>query len=199
VTAALLAAAAGATMPRGPEAFLGIDHSEGATAAVDLSADPGSWLVRVLLSATAPRLALLVPNNHPDLANASAQRALTTLFASTYRLRLRRSTPGPRHAIVEADRIDPATLDPPDRVVRAVLDRAHGKVTNTWREALIQEVASSDAAPRLTRNEARARLRATVAAAFPQWALTALDERLIDLPRHLLDQLVAAIRANAAT
>lgn len=159
-----------------------------AAAAVDLTADPGSWLVRVLLATDAQRLAILVPNNHPDLANEAAQRNLRELLAAKYRLRLRRSTPGPRYAIVEADRVDVADLDPPQRAVRAVVDRAHGKVGNTWREALIR--AGGKGETTLTKNDARTRIR--TAATAPDL----LDDQLVSLPRHHIEELVVDIAAS---
>src|SRR5690606_15592115 len=107
--------------------------------------DPGGWSARALLALDAPRVAILVPNNPPDLASEAAQRSVADLVAPKYRLRFRRSTPGPRHAIVEADRIDVAQPS----AVRSVLDRAHGKVGNTWREALIRSTGAA-----LTKNEA---------------------------------------------
>jgi predicted methyltransferase len=146
--------------------------------AVDVTGDPGGWLARALLALDAPRLAILVPNNHPDLANEAAQRSLTELVSTKYLLRLRRSTPDPRHAIVEADRISDD-----GSVVRAVVDRAHGKVGNTWREALIR--ASGGA---LTKNEARQRIRD---AGVPP---DQLSEPLISLPRH---HISAVLRAAA--
>ncbi|MFE3176754.1 bis-aminopropyl spermidine synthase family protein [Amycolatopsis sp. NPDC059090] len=94
---------------------------EGDAVAMDLSADPGPWLLRTLLGTNARRLALLVPNNHPDLADAAAQAALTSLVADKYRLRLLRSTPDNRHAIVAADVVD----HPSD-----LLTRAHARLAN---------------------------------------------------------------------
>lgn len=152
--------------------------------AVDLSADPGGWLARVLLALDAPRVAVLVPNNHPDLTSEAAQRRLTEMVAPRYRLRLRRSTPDPRHAIVEADRADPSTVGP---VVRGVAERALGKAGNTWREALIRASGGT-----LTKNEAREFIRATGVA--PEW----LAEPLIALPRHQLAELLRAV-ASAET
>jgi hypothetical protein len=162
-----------------PPAALGRPGAEQAVA-VDLRADPGSWLVRVLLATSAARVAVLVPNSHPDLTDERAQRALHELVAAKYRLRLRRSTPGPRLAIVEADRIEPA--DAPGLAVRGVLDRAHGKLANTWREALIASTGG-----RLTRNEARGRVRTRAGD----------DDRLLALPRHRLLEVVAEISASA--
>jgi hypothetical protein len=153
--------------------------------AVNLSGDPGGWLVRVLLAVNAPRLALLVPNNHPDLANEAAQRSLRETVGVKYRLTLRRSTPGPRHAIVEATRIDPGDLDPAQRTLRAVLDRAHGKVGNTWREALIRAAAVTGAT--MTKNEARARIRELAATTW------LLDEPLLWLPRHRITEVIRTI------
>lgn len=152
--------------------------------AVDLHADPGGWLVRALLAVDAPRLAVLVPNNHPDVSSEAGQRGLAALVAAKYRLRFRRSTPDPRHAIVEAARVDDA--DAP--VARAVVDRAHGKPGNTWREALIR--ASGD---RLTKNQARDRIRASGVAPH------LLAEPLISLPRHQIAALLHAVTSTEAS
>jgi hypothetical protein len=154
-----------------------------AALAIDLRADPGGWLPRVLLAVGATRVAILVPNAHPDLVDERAQRALAALVGAKYRLRLRRSTPGPRLAIVEADRADAA--DPGELAVRGVLDRAHGKVANTWRESLIAATGAT-----MSRNEARERIRTHDTAAV-------LESRLITLPRHRLAALLPAIAASA--
>jgi hypothetical protein len=148
-----------------------------AAVAVDLRADPGAWLMRVLLGVTAARMAVLVPNNHPDLVDEQGQRALSDVVGAKYRLRYRRSTPGPRFAIVEAERIGVRSA------ARDVLDRAHGKVANTWREALVRALG-------FTKNEARDRINA--AAGRPDL----LDERLISLPRHAIATLLADITAS---
>jgi hypothetical protein len=146
--------------------------------AVDLRADPGFWLMRVLLGVTAARMAVLVPNNHPDLVDEQGQRALSDVVGAKYRLRYRRSTPGPRLAIVEAERTEVASA------ARDVLDRSHGKVANTWREALVRALA-------FTKNEARDRINAT--ASRPPL----LDERLISLPRHAIATLLAEVTTSA--
>src|SRR5690606_19639160 len=57
---------------------------DGVAVAVDLTGDPGPWLPRVLLAANADRLALLVPNQHPDLSSERAQRALTEVVGPKY-------------------------------------------------------------------------------------------------------------------
>jgi hypothetical protein len=157
--------------------------------ALDLSGDPGGWLARALLAAGARRLALLVPNGHQDLASEAAQRALASLVAPRYRLRLRRSTPGPKLAIVEAERVDADGLAAGPRAVRDVLDRAHGKLGNTWREALVR--ASAAAGAPLTKNEARA--RAQDAAGRPE----VLGEQVLALPRHIVGGVLADVAASA--
>lgn len=162
----------------------------GGAVELDLSADPGSWLLRALLAVDAESLSLLVPNNHPDLATEAGQRALAELVGPKYRLRYRRSTPGPASATVEASRVDPESLDPPGRAVRRLLDRPHGKIGNLWREALIAGAAATGTGP-LTKNDARAAVRA--AASHPEW----LDEQLIDLPRHRLAALLPEVAASA--
>jgi hypothetical protein len=134
---------------------------------VDLTADPGPWLLRVLLAANAPRVAVLLPNAHPDLADAASQRALTGLLAAKYKLRLLRSTPDATHAVVVAD------AAPGEEPARSLLGKAHGKLGNVWREALVQASGGT-----LTKNEARA--------IIGQRAPGVSGYRLVDLPRHRL-------------
>lgn len=155
----------------------------GSAVAVDLSADLGAWLLRALLAVDADRAAFLVPNAHPDLSNEAGQTLLRELVGVKYTLRLRRSTPEPRYAIVEAERVKAAKLSPQEAIVRHILDRPHGKVANTWREALI--AAASRAGSELTKNEARALVRSSVSADL-------LNEQLIDLPRHQIRQVLDA-------
>ncbi|MFC4000467.1 bis-aminopropyl spermidine synthase family protein [Prauserella oleivorans] len=104
----------------------------GTAVAVDLSGDPGPWLLRTLLAVNADRVAVLVPNAHPDLADAEAQRALSTLLAPKYRLRLLRSTPDNTHAVVVATAVPAADTT---TAVHAVLTRAHGRLGNLWPSA----------------------------------------------------------------
>jgi hypothetical protein len=170
---------AGHAVPLGTVFSSGVPARRGPVrAAVNLVDDPGPWLLRVLLAVNADRMAVLVPNNHPDLANEVAQRALSELVAAKYTLRLRRSTPSWRTAVVEAVAAEP-TSDP---TVRRLLTRAHGRIGNLWRESLISESGRA-----LTKNEARTR----IAAAVPRQAW--LDDRLIDLPRHAIRELLAVL------
>jgi hypothetical protein len=159
-----------------------------ASAAVDLAGDHGPLLLRALLAANADRLVLLVPNGHPDLASEAGQRALAALVGAKYRLRFRRSTPGPAHAVVEA--VATGTSDPGAALVRRLLDRAHGRIANVWREGLIAAGRRTGAPP--TKNEARAAVRA--ACTRPDL----LDAALIDLPRHQVRQVLAEVAASAA-
>ncbi|SFP33078.1 Protein of unknown function DUF43 [Amycolatopsis arida] len=138
--------------------------------ALDLGTDPGPWLLRALLAVNADRLAVLVPNRHPDLADAAAQAELRRLVAPKYRLRLLRSTPDGTHAVVLAEAAPAGALS-------SVWTRAHGKLGNTLREALAATGA-------LTRNAARQRATELV----PDVA----DLRLLDLPRHRIAELLAA-------
>lgn len=151
--------------------------------AVDLSADPGAWLLRVLLAANADRLAILLPGNHPDLRSAATWRRLAALVRPKYDLRLRRGAPDPRYAIVVADAVDASTLDPAARLTRHLLDRAHGKAGNVWREGLIRLARDRGGQP-LTKNEARARVHASARRG------DVLEAALVDLPRHRLRDLL---------
>ncbi|WP_433869975.1 bis-aminopropyl spermidine synthase family protein [Saccharopolyspora sp. CA-218241] len=146
-----------------------------AAAVFDLRADPGPWLARMLLACSADRVAFLLPNQHPDLADERGQRALADLVAGKYALRLHRSAPDPAHAVVVAE----AVTD--DSAAGGLLRRAHGKLGNVWREALIATGGG-------TKREAADR----VAALVPDPEDLAL--RLIDLPRHRIAELLTAAR-----
>jgi hypothetical protein len=98
-----------------------VPKARGQAVAIDLSADPGPWLLRVLLATNAERLAVLVPNAHPDLVNAEGQAALIDLIRGKYRLRLLRSTPDNKHAVVTADAAEPAA---------ELLTKAHARLGN---------------------------------------------------------------------
>jgi hypothetical protein len=154
-------------------------------ASIDLSADSGSLLLRVLLAGNAARLAVLLPSGHPDLAGNRAE--LAELIGPKYVLRAR-PAPDARYVILEADPSS-ATNDA-DRLVGQVLHRAHGKIANVWRDALIATSRTADG-PVLTKNEARA-LVADASVGPPP------DCRLLDLPRHALAPLLAQLRDAAA-
>ena len=133
----------------------------------------------------ATRLAVLVSNNHPAITNEKAQTDLHALVASKYKLKLRRSTPNSRYAIVEADAIAEGDLDLAERVVRGILDRAHGKVQNTWRESMIRAAGTTDKA--LTKNEARELIGASGV------SQEVLASQLLALPRDAIESLIRLI------
>ena len=156
----------------------------------DLSDDPGPWLLRALLAANTGRVVALVRGGHPDLASEAAQTSLAALLRPKYGLRFLRSQPDARHAIVLAEATDAQLLDPPARLARRMLYRAHGKAGNVWREGLIEASRELAGGP-LTKREARAAVEAGARQG------DALDTRLIDLPRHqiarLLDDAMASV------
>ncbi|GAB3765243.1 bis-aminopropyl spermidine synthase family protein [Microlunatus parietis] len=162
-----------------------IRDARSAAVAVDATADPGPWLARILLAQSGPRIAVAVPNGHPDLADQAGQQALRALVAAKWELRFRRSTPGPRLAIVEAIRVDPADLSPADTFRRAILDGAHRSLENAWRDGLVK--ASRRAGAPLDRDAARDRTAAELPAELR-------ETRPITLPRSRLAALLA--RAN---
>lgn len=96
-------------------------HNADRPLAFDLSTDPGPSLARILLACNADRVAVLVSNNHPDIADEQGQRALTRLFADKYRLKYLRSTPANKFAIVLGTAV--ARQNP-------LLTKAHGKLGN---------------------------------------------------------------------
>ena len=131
-----------------------------------------------------------MPNGHPDLASEAAQTSLAALLRPKYGLRFLRSQPDARHAIVLAEATDAQLLDPPGRLARRMLLRAHGKAGNVWREGLIEASRELAGGP-LTKRAARAAVEAAASHG------DALDTRLIDLPRHqiarLLDDAMASV------
>ena len=141
---------------------------------MDLTADPGPWLLRALLATNAARVSIVVPDTHPDLSSWSA---LLSLIGPKYRLSVRRGYPEPGYALVEAVAVAAAG------VARLVLERAHGKVGNAWREGLIRSTGTAA----LTKNEARAVIASTVRR--PEL----LDASPMSLPRHQLVELLRDI------
>jgi hypothetical protein len=155
-----------------------------ASLAVDLTGDPGPWLLRTLLASVPARLAALVPNNHPNVSSERGQHELTSLVDTRFRLKFLRGTPDNKHTIVVADQVLAGELDAGQLVVREVLMKAHGKLGNVWREALITASRGE-----LTKREARERV-----GDHPD-----LDLRLIDLPRHRLATLLPHIAASVVS
>lgn len=149
--------------------------------AFDLRADPGPWLLRMLLACNDERVGFVVPNNHPDVVDEAAQRSLSELLAAKCSLRFHRSTPDSRHCVVVASG---AAASGPGQAAGALLHRAHGKLGNTWREALIS--AAAERGSTLTKRTAKER----VAELAPRSG--DLDLRLIDVPRRQLDALLRA-------
>ena len=142
--------------------------------AIDLTADPGPWLLRALLATNAAKVSIVVPDTHPDLSSWSA---LVSLIGPKYRLSVRRGYPEPGYALVEAVAVAAAG------VARLVLERAHGKIGNAWREGLIRSTGTAA----LTKNEARAVIASTVRR--PEL----LDASPMSLPRHQLVELLRDI------
>jgi hypothetical protein len=157
-----------------------------ASLAVDLSADPGPWLLRTLLASSPARLACLVPNNHPAVSSEAGQKELQELVQTRFKLKFLRNNPDGKTTIVVADQVLTGTLSLGDRAIREVLMKAHGKLRNVWREALItasQGVLTKKQAAEIVDN-------ASVAS-------DDLDLRLIDLPKHRIAALLPEISASA--
>ncbi|USX51047.1 bis-aminopropyl spermidine synthase family protein [Lentzea sp. HUAS12] len=157
-----------------------------ASLAVDLSADPGPWLLRTLLASSPARLACLVPNNHPAVSSEAGQKELQELVRTRFKLKFLRNNPDAKTTIVVADQVLTGTLSLGERTVREVLMKAHGKLRNVWREALItasQGVLTKRQAAEIVDN-----------ASVRQ---DDLDLRLIDLPKHRIAALLPEVSASA--
>ncbi|WP_182897136.1 bis-aminopropyl spermidine synthase family protein [Microbispora sp. H10830] len=128
-------------------------------------------LPRLLLATRARHVRVLTPGPVADLP------ALAALLAPVYRL------------AAEGHVLDAVRLSPPDsgpeRVVRRIMDSAHGKVANAWREALTEPGPAGTAG--LTKRQARA--------AVEEAAPWALDATPLELPLHRLARMRARIGA----
>lgn len=139
--------------------------------AIALPAGLAPALPRLLLATRAQVLCVLLAEPLRDLAEVAEP------LAPVYRLSVRGS-------VLQAVRL-PVPQEETERLVRGLLDRAHGKIINNWRESLIS------VAGELTKNEAR-----TVITQVAPWAvgMTALE-----LPRYRLLELPSAVAATLRT
>jgi N4-bis(aminopropyl)spermidine synthase len=158
-----------------------------AAPAVALAGGFEAVLPRVLLAAGTDRVTVVVDNNAEAVGSAAGQGELADLLGPSYRLRFLRSTPAPDLAVVTAERAEPA--GDAAAVLRWIQDRPHGRVANGWREGLIA-LARRRGGPALTKNDARA----LISQADP--ALAADDATLLELPRHRLRDLAAAVAGS---
>ncbi|MEU0516350.1 bis-aminopropyl spermidine synthase family protein [Streptosporangium sp. NPDC006007] len=127
------------------------------------------------LEAALPRLLLATRARHVQITLAAPPRELPREpLSAVYEL----TSDG---ATVHAVRLPPPSADE-GRILRRILDNAHGKLANTWREALI------DVRGDLTKKQARA-----VVAAVAPWAG---DVTVLELPAHRLGELPAAVAAS---
>ncbi|GII80802.1 hypothetical protein Sru01_57840 [Sphaerisporangium rufum] len=152
-----------------------------------------TWLARPY-AAAADRVAVAVP---PGPAGA-----LPRLLLATRAGHVRAYLPGPGEpgehgglggpleavyrttvtgAVVDAER-RPVPEDPAGRLLRGILDNAHGKLANGWREGLVRATGT------LTKRQARA-----VVAEVAPWAD---DVTVLELPGHRLHALPAAVAAS---
>ncbi|GAA1872676.1 bis-aminopropyl spermidine synthase family protein [Myceligenerans crystallogenes] len=156
--------------------------------AADLSDDPGAWLFRALLGVTARRVAVAVPNGHPDIGSEAAQSALRDDLAGKWTLTFRRSTPDPRHAVVVADEAG-ATTDPVAAARRVVLSGASRNLGNAWRDALVKAARAGGGS--LGKAEAREIVASAAASAgLPDETLA---RPLATLPRSRVRAVLSAV------
>ncbi|GII02500.1 bis-aminopropyl spermidine synthase family protein [Planobispora takensis] len=134
-----------------------------ADVAVAVPAGLEAVLPRLLLAARARRVRVTLAAPPKDLP--------TALLASVYDLTVTGST---IHAVRR-----PLPAADGERLLRRVLDNAHGKIANTWREALIK------ARDGLTKKQARA-----IVAQTAPWSE---DVTVLELPAHRLAELPAAV------
>ncbi|WP_326821515.1 bis-aminopropyl spermidine synthase family protein [Streptosporangium sp. NBC_01756] len=127
------------------------------------------------LEAALPRLLLATRAQHVHVTLAGSPQDLPTgPLSAVYGLTTRGAT-------IHAVRLPLPSTDS-GRILRRILDTAHSKLANTWREALIR--ARGD----LTKKQARALITGVA-----PWAD---DVTVLELPAHRLEQLPAAVAAS---
>lgn len=143
------------------------------TVLVDLSADPGPWLLRALLVSTVERLVIVIPEQHLDLdAPPMAWMELK------YAVELRRRHPGAGLATLTATPVPAGDMNVARRVQRHVLDRATSVLATVWREGLVRHAG-------ISREEARSLVS------------DADRGRLMDLPRHRIGAALDEIASSS--
>jgi len=163
---------------------------EHGTVVVNLYPGFGSLVPRALLAADACRVAVVCPNDVPELRDAAGQQHLAELVAPKYRItRLLRSVPGPDMAVILAERAAAAAPGSAGQLAAYVYARPHGKLGNTWREGLI--VARKSQGTVLTKRDARGVIESV--SARPDL----LKHSLIELPGHLFPVLAAEMARSA--
>ncbi len=166
-----------------------IKNARTSAVAVDLFGDPGSWLTRTLVGLNVQRIAISVHNKHIDITSQASQEKLKDLVGTKWQLRFRRSTPDSTHAIVEGTDVDPASLTAADAAKRLVLDGAHRKLENAWRDALVKASRRTEGDP-LTKNQARESI------ANAGLASEILAGSLIELPEHQIRAVLARVAVS---
>ncbi|MFI7032031.1 bis-aminopropyl spermidine synthase family protein [Microbispora rosea] len=132
------------------------------------------------LEAALPRLLLATRARHVRVLTAGPVvdlPALAALLAPVYRLA---AAPPEAGHVLDAVRLSPPDGGP-DRVVRRIMDSAHGKAGNAWREALTETAG-------LTKRQARAAVEETA-----PWAV---DATPLELPLHRLARMTAQSAAT---
>ncbi len=157
--------------------------------AADLHADPGAWLLRVLLAVNADRVAAVVSSGHRDVRDEAGQRGLAALVGAKYSLRFLRGQPDAGHTTVVATALGDGALSPAGSAASWLLHRAHGKVGNVWRDGLLATVRDNGGPP-LTKREARVLVDAR--SRRPDL----LPARLLDIPRHQIAGLLEDVAAS---
>lgn len=149
----------------------------------DLSRDIGPWILRTLLAQSANTLVMLLPNDHPNLRSQHGQQLLQDLLTAKYKLEFQRSRPDSKHAIVVANRVPISNLSKGQMMARHILDRAHGRIRNVWRDALCvhKDISAEAAAATIDRS---------------QFDGASLDLRLIDLPRFRIANLLTEVESS---
>jgi N4-bis(aminopropyl)spermidine synthase len=161
------------------------------TAVINLYPGFGAQVFRVLLAASARRVAIVCRNGVPELRDGAGQRVLARLIAPKYRItRLLRSTPEPDMAVILAEHAPASELTAAEQVGGYIYARAHGKLGNAWREGLIELWASRG--QELTKRDARGLIESVTARP------DLLGRRPVDLPGPLFPPLMSDIERSAA-
>lgn len=158
---------------------------------VDLRDDPGPWLMRSLLALNAGKTTCLLPKRHEGLDDLNAGAPAWDLVRAKFSSLSTGELPGSGLVTVQCELADARAAGGELRLARYVLQRAHGRLRNVWREGLIEIAKRAGRA--MTRHEALDLLESHAGEYGNDLAL-----RLMDVPAHHFDGLRRAFVSSAS-
>ncbi|HEY6278985.1 MAG TPA: bis-aminopropyl spermidine synthase family protein [Streptosporangiaceae bacterium] len=158
---------------------------------IDLRDDPGPWLMRSLLALNADKVTCVLPRRHEGLAGFEAGAPAWELLRRKYPSMSARELPDAGLVTLQCERAGSRAAEAGDELAAFILQRAHGRLGNVWREGLIG--VAQRGGRTLTQREARSLVESHAANSHD------LALRLMDVPVHHFGALHRAVEGSLAT